>query len=485
MSKIVESDEYVKFVARESTPVAMTTREIERVSDHDPELIAVRECLLNGKWDKLTYKEYLPVRSELSAIGKLVLRGTRIVIPKALRERCLILGHDGHSGIVSMKRRLRTVVYWPGMDKEIENICKTCFGCQMVSQPSKPEPMMRTELPSGPWEHLSGDLLGPLPDGNYVFVLVELYSRFFEIAIMKNIAAENITKAMWKMFVMHGLPLLIQTDNASIFQSQHFRNFMKETGIYHRRVSPYWNPAQGQVERENRSILKRIKIAQTEKLDWKSELDHYLLMYRSSPHSVTGVSPAEGLYRRNIRTKLPNLSSYTEYDQEMRDRDAEQKEKGKVYSDNRKNARESEIKSGDDVLMKQDMQNKFQSQFKPKLYKVLNKTGNSVLVESDEGVKYRRNVTHVKKFHKRTSDRQASRAEPELSVDISTEPDTEPYSSLTTPALNDQNSVNVPETGINEPITNSSTSSTPVKRYNLRSERERKVPEKFKDFKMK
>ena len=35
----------------------------------------MRECLLNGKWDKITYKEYLPVRSELSAKGKLVLRG--------------------------------------------------------------------------------------------------------------------------------------------------------------------------------------------------------------------------------------------------------------------------------------------------------------------------------------------------------------------------------------------------------------------------
>ena len=93
----------------------------------------------------------------------------------------------------------------------------------------------------------------------------------------------------------------------------------------------------------------------------------------------------------------------------------------------------------------------------------MNKIGNSILVESDEGVKYRRNVTHVKKFHKRTSDRQASCAEPELSVDISTEPDTEPYSPLTTPALNNQNSVNVPETGINEPVTNSSMSSTPVK----------------------
>ena len=86
MLKIVESDEYVKFITHESTPVAMTMCEIKRVSDHDLELIAVRECLLNGKWDKLTYKEYLLVCSELSVIGKLLLRGTRIVIPKALRE---------------------------------------------------------------------------------------------------------------------------------------------------------------------------------------------------------------------------------------------------------------------------------------------------------------------------------------------------------------------------------------------------------------
>ena len=45
MSKSVETDECVKFVARESTPVAMTTREIERASDRDPELLAIRECL--------------------------------------------------------------------------------------------------------------------------------------------------------------------------------------------------------------------------------------------------------------------------------------------------------------------------------------------------------------------------------------------------------------------------------------------------------
>ena len=75
-----QTEEYVKWVAQESTPVALTTREIERASEHDAELKSVRECLLNGKWNVLEFKGYLPVRGELSAIGKLVLRGTQIVI---------------------------------------------------------------------------------------------------------------------------------------------------------------------------------------------------------------------------------------------------------------------------------------------------------------------------------------------------------------------------------------------------------------------
>ena len=44
-----------------------------------------------------------------------------------------------------------------------------------------------------------------------------------------------------------------------------------------------------------------------------------------------------------MRTKLPQLQDYTLGDQEIRDSDAERKEKGKQYSDVRQNARESEI----------------------------------------------------------------------------------------------------------------------------------------------
>ena len=99
-----QTDEYVKWVAQESTPVALTTREIESASEEDPELQSVRECLLSGRWHDIEFKEYLPMRGELSAIGKLVLRETRIVVPKELRSHVQELAHEGHPGIMAMKQ---------------------------------------------------------------------------------------------------------------------------------------------------------------------------------------------------------------------------------------------------------------------------------------------------------------------------------------------------------------------------------------------
>ncbi|CAG2207858.1 unnamed protein product [Mytilus edulis] len=381
--------------AQESTPVAMTTRE------NDPELKAVRECLVHSQWHRIEFKEYLPIRSELCAIGQLVLRGTRIVIPISLREQVLQLAHEGHPGIVVMKTRLRSKVWWPGIDKSIEKFCRSCYGCQLVSQPSKPEPLKRTELPSAPWQHLAADLLGPLPSNHYMFVLVDYYSRYFEVAVTKNISSENITSLISKFCLTHGLPLSIHTDNGPQFVSQHFKNFMSEHGIVHHRTTPLWPQANGEVERQNRSIMKRVKIAQAEGRDWKLELSKFLIMYRSTAHSTTGVSPSELLFGRKIRTKLPELIDYNINDFEVRDRDAEQKEKGKIYADKRRGACESDIRVDDQVLVRQDRGNKMSTPFVPSPFKVVEKIGNSVLVESDQGVQYRRNVTHLKKFIER------------------------------------------------------------------------------------
>ena len=120
------------------------------------------------------------------------------------------------------------------------------------------------------------------------------------------------------------------------------------------------------------------------------------MMYRSTPHSTTGVSPAELLFGRQIRTKLPQLREFSIED-EARDRDNERKEKGKVYVDRKRNARESEILEGDKMILREEKENKLSTPLKQSPFTVVQENGNSVLVEV-EGVQYYRNVIHVKKY---------------------------------------------------------------------------------------
>ena len=54
-------------------------------------------------------------------------------------------------------------------------------------------------------------------------------------------------------------------------------------------------------------MVKMVHTAVVEKQDQRKRVNKYLLAYRATPHKVTGRSPAELLYGRKIKTKLPGL----------------------------------------------------------------------------------------------------------------------------------------------------------------------------------
>lgn len=67
---------------------------------------------------------------------------------------------------------------------------------------------------------------------------------------------------------------------------------------------------------------------------------------------MTGVSPAELVFGHRIRMKRPELSDIQSYvEQEVPDRDSEQKSKSKTYADTRRGAMDSEVLPGDQVLV--------------------------------------------------------------------------------------------------------------------------------------
>ena len=130
---------------------------------------------------------------------------------------------------------------------------------------------------------------------------------------------------------------------------------------------------------------------------WRKELNKFLMAYRSTPHTTTGASPAKLLFGREIRTKVPCLKRESQMNGDVAVRDALLKEKGKIYSDQKRQAADRQIKTGDIVLVKNAKpKNKLSPMFEDALYKVKNKDGN--MVESEDGVQYRRNSAHVKRY---------------------------------------------------------------------------------------
>ena len=67
---------------------------------------------------------------------------------KVLRDKVFRLAHEGHQGVVKTKYRLRSKVWWPGMDKDVEKLCKVCYCCQVTSSYDPPDQMFRVLPPS-------------------------------------------------------------------------------------------------------------------------------------------------------------------------------------------------------------------------------------------------------------------------------------------------------------------------------------------------
>lgn len=201
------------------------------------------------------------------------------------------------------------------------------------------------------------------------------------------------------IFTRFGLPDSITADNGRQLISEEFQEFCKTNNIELVNTIPYWPQMNGEVERQNRSILKRLVISQNTKSDWRMDLNKYLLMYRSTIHSTMRKTPSEMLFGRNIRDKVPGIHQPMEADEETADNDREKKEKEKQYADTRRNAKPISLEKGDEVLVKRMQKtNKLASNFEPEVYKVVERKGGDVKIISEAGKVYRRHISHLQKI---------------------------------------------------------------------------------------
>lgn len=109
------------------------------------------------------------------------------------------------------------------------------------------------------------------------------------------------------------------------------------------------------------------------------------------------MSAAELLFRRKVRTKLPEFRE-DRVASEVQEREGEMRAKAKLYADKKRHTEYLNLVPGDRVLLKQEKQNKLSTPFAPEPYDVVRRNGSSIIIKSPEGVQLKRNTAHLKMF---------------------------------------------------------------------------------------
>jgi hypothetical protein len=90
---------------------------------------------------------------------------------------------------------------------------------------------------------------------------------------------------------------------SELYYGREFNKFPKHLGFTHRKVTPYWPRANGEVERFMRTVKKVIKAAVMENKVWKQEMYKFLRNYRATPHTSTKIKDIKVDIKSDIKVE--------------------------------------------------------------------------------------------------------------------------------------------------------------------------------------
>ncbi|XP_077501465.1 uncharacterized protein LOC144112529 [Amblyomma americanum] len=238
-------------------------------------------------------------------------RVKQLVLPCERRQEVLLLAHEslwgGHLGPRKTRARIKYSFYWPGLEQEVKQHCRTCHGCQIRSDRSIRDRVPITPLtrPEHPFQVVNVDIIGPIdvPSARghkYALCLVDLCTRWPEVICLRSLTARATCDALLTVFSRTGVPEVICSDQGTNFTSQLTQAFLARLGCSPRFSTPEHPESNGTVERWNRVLKNMIfHVVGKDAKNWDKLIPFVLWAYREVPHDTTGVAPFRLLYGRN------------------------------------------------------------------------------------------------------------------------------------------------------------------------------------------
>ena len=115
----------------------------------------------------------------LSIKDGLVLCGEALIVPPSERERILHKLHQLHQGITKSQLFMHGCIFWPGINKAIEEVVHQCETCTQFQAQNAATSLTPTPTPSHPWQMPTSDIF-TLQGANYI-VCGDFYSKMILI----------------------------------------------------------------------------------------------------------------------------------------------------------------------------------------------------------------------------------------------------------------------------------------------------------------
>jgi len=80
--------------------------------------------------------------------------------------------------------------------------------------------------------------IGLMPTGEYLLVLVDYFSRWVEVDVIKSTTSEVIVKCVDKQLSRYGVSSTLRTDNGTNLASAEMEEYLNEMGNKHRLTTP-------------------------------------------------------------------------------------------------------------------------------------------------------------------------------------------------------------------------------------------------------
>jgi len=213
-----------------------------------------------------------------------LLWGIRAIVPKKLQEDVLKELHHDHQGMARMKASARSYVWWPGLDKSLEQTARECRACKLTRNMPAVAPLHPCVWPSRPCQRIHIDFAGPFK-GRIFFVLVDAHSKCPKVVEMKSTTAEKTIEVMRTLFGSYGIPEQVVSDNGPQFTLDKFAEFLRRNGIKHIRSAPYHPSTNGLAERFMQTFKRALQASEQSGRSFNQRLVNFLFSYHTTHHN--------------------------------------------------------------------------------------------------------------------------------------------------------------------------------------------------------